>query len=126
MKKVFSLLALVLMLASCGTESIEEQLIGKWKPVEDDGRVLEFTTDGYYNLFVGDMNIFQDIEGYGRIKYQIEPNGKKYTLNLMDEKLTQEFVKGELEVLSADKIAVAFYQNNGELNVKEEYVRIVE
>lgn len=113
-----------LFLAACNTSPKTDKLIGKWQPVGDNSRVLEFTPDGYYNLFVGDMNIFQDIEDYGRIKYQFEEDGSVIKLNLMDENLTKEFVKGQIEITDENHISIAFYQNEGEVNVKEQYERI--
>lgn len=114
----------ILLLAACNTPDKTEQLIGKWQPVGDDSRVLEFTPEGYYNLFVGDMNIFEDIEDYGRIKYKITEEGKTIKLQLMDENLTKEFVAGQIEIVDENRINIAFYQNEGEVNVKEEYRRL--
>lgn len=126
MKKTLFITATLIgiLLTACNTTPETDKLIGKWQPVGDDSRVLEFTPDGYYNLFVGDMNIFQDIEDYGRIKYKFEEDGELIKLNLMDETLTKEFVKGQIEITDEDHISIAFYQNEGEVNVKEQYERI--
>ncbi len=126
LKHIISSLLFVLILSACGGSSEQDVFVGKWKPVEDNSRVLEFTSDGYYNLFVEGMNIFQDIEGYGRIKYQIESEDGKLKLFLKDEALTKDFVTGEIEKVSDNKIAIAFYQQNGEISVKEVYARVIE
>ncbi len=125
MKNIFyALSALALLLASCNAPDVKEQLVGKWQPVGDNSRILEFTPEGYYNLFVGNMNIFEDIEDYGRIKYQLHEEGKVIKLQLMDEKLTKEFVAGQIEIVDQNHISIAFYQDEGEINVKEAYERI--
>lgn len=118
----FSLI--IMAFTACNNAVQTDALIGKWQPDGDDSRVLEFTPDGYYNLFVGDMNIFQDIEDYGRIKYKFDIDDNIIKLNLLDETMTKDFVKGEIEIINSDRISIAFYQNNGEVNVQEEYVRI--
>lgn len=122
--KLVYLSLLLMAFTACNKGVQTDALIGKWQPDGDDSRVLEFTPDGYYNLFVGDMNIFQDIEDYGRIKYQFEQSDNKIKLNLLDETMTKDFVKGEIEIINSDRISIAFYQNSGEVNVQEEYVRI--
>lgn len=120
---VISVVAIVL--AACNSKPTTEMLIGKWQPVGDSIRVLEFTPEGYYNLFVGNMNIFEDIEDYGRIKYQAKEEGSVIKLQLMDEKLTKEFVAGQIEFVDDNHIKIAFYQNDeNDINVKEEYERI--
>ncbi len=124
MRMFAALMTSLFILMSCSETSKTDDLIGKWQPSGDDGRLLEFTPDGYYNLFVGDMNIFQDIEDYGRIKYQFVEENDKIILNLMDENLTKDFVKGEIKVIDSNHISIAFYQNNGDVNVEEEYVRV--
>lgn len=126
MKKTLLIAVTVIgiLFTACNTSKKTDNLIGKWQPLGDSSRVLEFTPEGYYNLFVGNMNIFQDIEDYGRIKYQFVEEGSVIKLNLMDETLTKEFVNGQIEITDEDHISIAFYQNEGEVNVKEQYERV--
>ena len=38
--------------------------------------------------------------------------------------MTKEFVKGQVEIMDEDHISIAFYQTEGQINVKEQYERI--
>jgi len=83
-------------ITSCN-ESAADKVIGKWKAVGEE-RVLEFTEEGYYNVYLNGENIFQDIEGYGRLQYSAERSNDSLYVFVLDETNKNQLLKAYVQI----------------------------
>lgn len=107
---------IVIFISSCADNSAEK-IKGKWK-VTNEERVLEFTEEGYYNVYLEGENIFKDIEGYGRLQYTTEEVNDSLYVTIVDETMENQLLKAY--ILVEDNTMIMNTLNDGKVSNNQE------
>ncbi len=94
-------------------ENAADQVVGKWK-VTGEERVLEFTEEGYYNVYLNGENIFQDIEGYGRLHFSAENTNDSLYVFVLDETMENQLLKAYMQIDGSTMTMTVLGDGNGQ------------
>ncbi len=99
----------IIAVTSC-KENVSNNIVGKWKVMGEE-RVLEFTEEGYYNVYLNGENIFQDIEGYGRLHFSAEMYNDSLYVLVLDETMENQLLKAYMQI--EDSVMTMIVLGNG-------------